>query len=776
MGMGGYCYESGKGGIRNFDMERKQLVFENAEPFIFPYPRKSERLEGRFVIDEQTVILLPDNPSQIDTFLARFLAADLTDRYQVALKTVTSRQVDEGKRFFLMGTIANPLVKAFCSKYGLAIPEQYSGGESYILHVTDNAVLIAGADERGAFYGLQSLRQFISNERDGLRIQCVHVEDSPWKPFRGIRLYLPGRENITFFKRFIRDFAAFFKYNKLIIETNAAMRLDRHPELNAGWYELARCLNYTRRDRPEGIGGHFQDSTHHDTGDFGIVEKEDVAEIVRYAGQHHIEVIPEIPSLTHAYYLLNRHRELAEIDKAEWPDTYCPSMPESYSLYFDVLDEYIQVMQPKTIHIGHDEWRMPMDVCPRCKGKDYMQLFAEDVKKIHGYLKQKGIRTAMWGDHLLTSVRGDGVRDGTSPSGYKYRRPGGLRPQQVEEEIPKDILILNWFWNQSGGQDGEANDIQLEEWGFQQVYGNFSPAIATRNYERRSLRKSVLGGAVSAWQATREFNFGKDLMDTFIGCAPLLWSDTWPETKEYRKLIQAMMPAVRRNLKGKTTPTEDGEAVTTLDISEHSNVPYEAAAFGSDMRNAPSEIVAPGRKPFLLGRNAAIMVGSEGEGDSRLPAEANPIPIGEDPSSLLFLHACAKPASSLMGHSTIFNFADCADLLGWYEVVYEDGFIETIPIRYGINILEWQWGRDEKPNRLCYEADPVNCAADGKEPVVFFAFEWLNPRFGKVIQEIRLKGSRNFRNFRGQIIDSNAVVLLAMSMVKKRPVPPPERI
>jgi len=237
-----------------------------------------------------------------------------------------------------------------------------------------------------------------------------------------------------------------------------------------------------------------------------------------------------------------------------------------------------------------------------------------------------------------------------------------------------------------------------------------------------------------------------------------------------------MMPAVRRNLKGKTTPTEDGEAVTTLDISEHSNVPYEAAAFGSDMRNAPSEIVAPGRKPFLLGGNAAIMVGSEGQGDSHLPAEANPIPIGEDPSSLLFLHACAKPASSLMGHSTIFNFADCADLLGWYEVVYEDGFVETIPIRYGINILEWQWARDEKPNSLCYEADPVNCAADGKEPVVFFAFEWLNPRFGKVIQEIRLKGSKNFRNFRGQIIASNAIVLLAMSMVKKRPVPPPERI
>jgi hypothetical protein len=268
-------------------------------------------------------------------------------------------------------------------------------------------------------------------------------------------------------------------------------------------------------------------------------------------------------------------------------------------------------------------------------------------------------------------------------------------------------------------------------------------------------------------------------MDTFVGCAPLLWSDNWPEAKESHKLIQKMMPTVRRSLKGLSTPTEDGEPVTTLDINERFNVPCEAAAFGGDLCDSPSETVISGRKPFLLGGknssgNVAIMVGSVGEGGSLLPVEANPIPIGEDPSSLLFLHACDKPASNHMGHSTIFNFPDCADLLGWYEIVYEDGLIETIPIRYGVNILEWQWARNEEPNSLCYEADPVNCAADGKEPVMFFAFEWLNPRFGKVIQEVRLKGSRNFRNFRGQIIPSNAIALLAMSIVKKRPVSSPE--
>ena len=64
---------------------------------------------------------------------------------------------------------------------------------------------------------------------------------------------------------------------------------------------------------------------------------------------------------------------------------------------FDVYDEYIEVMQPKMIHIGHDEWRMPLDVCPHCAGKNYFDLFAEDVNKIYDYMAGKGIKVAICG-------------------------------------------------------------------------------------------------------------------------------------------------------------------------------------------------------------------------------------------------------------------------------------------------------------------------------------------------------------------------------------------
>ena len=53
---------------------------------------------------------------------------------------------------------------------------------------------------------------------------------------------------------------ALYKYNKLIVELNGAMRLDRHPEVNAGWIDLFKDLRYSRRDRSTGPHGEYQDS------------------------------------------------------------------------------------------------------------------------------------------------------------------------------------------------------------------------------------------------------------------------------------------------------------------------------------------------------------------------------------------------------------------------------------------------------------------------------------------------------------------------------------
>jgi len=149
------------------------------------------------------------------------------------------------------------------------------------------------------------------------------------------------------------------------------------------------------------------------------------------------------------------------------------------------------------------------------------------------------------------------------------------------------------------------------------------------------------------------------------------------------------------------------------------------------------------------------------------------IPVGEDASSLIFLHALAKAASNEPGHRYIYNFPDTADLLGWYEVIYEDGFVATIPVRYGENILEWSWSKDRQPSTYCYRADPVDCGKAKESPVTFFAYEWINPRFGKPIREVRLRATKGFKDTRGRVIPDNAVILGALSITKKREFPEP---
>jgi hypothetical protein len=733
-----------------------------ARPLIFPEPREVEARSDRFSLEQSVPVLLPKEASGDDLLLARFLVAELSDRHGVALETKRTSTVPAGGRFILMGSVGNPLVREYLQRRGVGA--EVSAPEGYLLEVDANSVVIAGADGAGAFYGLQSLRQLIEGQGTHKWIQGIRVRDWPFKPFRGIKLYLPGHENIAYFKRFVRDVMALYKFNTMILEVDAAMRFARHPELNAGWLELGRDLNYTRRDRSWGPGRQFQDSANADTADGEVLEKSEVAELVAYARQHHIEVIPEIPSLTHSYYLLTRHRELAEITDAEWPDTYCPLAPGVYSLLFDVLDEYIDVMNPRMVHVGHDEWRMPWGICPLCKGKDPRELFAQDINKIHDYLSKKGIRMAIWGDHLIEPLRGKRIKKVSNPEGTPYEMPGALSPEQVKRLIPRDILIFNWFWDDSQEGQGEPDDIAVEEWGFQQVYGNFQPNIL--NYGRRAARRSVIGGAPSSWAAGNEFNFGKDLMFDFLGCAQLLWSTREPLQDQLSETVQRLLPGVRRNLSAKPFPS-DNDPVIPVNIEASLNA---ASVPGLSLDALRVGRVVAGRKTFELARQVDNRVVAVRTGGSESPC----IRIGEDVSSIVFLHASARPADNIPAYDGTWNYADTADLLGWYEATYEDGFVQTIPLRYDVNILEAGWGKSHVPNNLACEAELVDCGGPSRDRITFFAYEWINPRPGIRVREIRLKGSLEFKNVLDHATPQNEILLAGVSVVKKRTPPEPK--
>ncbi len=751
---------------------------------IFPIPQQMELTADHFTMDESVLILVPQNASDRDLFLARFLVREMSDKYGIALKIQSAGKIPEGTRAVIMGNTGNPLVKKYFLDAKQKLTGEDPGAEGYLLQVTHDRIVIGGSDDQGAFFGLQSLRQLIDAGR-GTQVQGVNVRDWPNLPFRAIRLYVPGPENIAFFKRFLRDFMALYKFNKVIMETNC-MRLDRHPEVNAGWIEFSKELKYSRSNSTQGLRGEEKNSSHYDAGDGFIIEKSDVRDIVELANENFIEVIPEIPSLTHGYYLLTRHPELAEYQGDIWPDTYCPSNPASYDLMFDVYDEYIEVMHPKMIHIGHDEWwGAPLGICPRCKDEDYSTLFARDINKIHDYMAARGIKIAMWGDHILESVRTKGPIERVSSTGVRYTTPGGLRPSVVRDSIPKDILIFNWFWV------NEERDRELNDFGFTQLYGNFKPNIS--NWDERIKNIALAGGAPSSWASTNEFNFGKDLMSDFLGCANLLWSSHTLDEIQLGSVVRELMPAVRANLSGERIPSEDGDPVEPVDISSYFNFPKASTDFGLDLRAFVSGEVKVRSKSFTLanretgGGKCAVAVSAVGKGEHPFPEEIKGIIIDEDVSSLIFLHACARPAGNQKAYFNIPDFFDTADLLGWYEVVYEDGFRSIVPVQYGVNILEWNPGGEKSldrregqtgspQNAYCYLADPVLCSEDGAEqPVTFFAYEWVNPRFGKKIKEVNVYGSVDYQAQEtdyGTVVSSpapsNAILLAAISKVKKR--------
>jgi hypothetical protein len=748
-------------------------------PVLFPAPQEMKLLEGAFKVDAEAFLLLPATASASDLHLSRALSHELSDWFDLKLRLQHRDKIPADGRFIVMGSIANPLIREQCARLQLPVTSRDPGPEGYLLHIDARMILIAGCDDRGAFYGMQSLRQLIQKSGSGIQVPALEVRDWPAKPFRGVKLYLPGRSNIPFFKRFIRDFMAQNKYNTLMMEMNACMRLDRHPELNAGWVEFSRDTNYSRRNYPPGVPHEMEvNSSHQDTADGGFLEKDEVADLVRWVEQNHIEVVPEVPSLTHGFYLLSKHRELAQTPGMKWPDTYCACDPRSYQLLFEVMDEYIEVMKPKMIHAGHDEWFAAYGLGPCCQGKDPGEVYGEDLRKVHAYLAKKGIRMAIWGDYLLEGVRGKGLQKRKAPDGYAYSAPGAMTLDQVKQMVPKDILIFNWFWNEAEeGAKARIHEKQLEDLGFQQVYGNMTPSVS--NYPERSQRKTLIGGAPSSWAATTEFNMGKDLVRDILGCSSLLWSKKPIGDGELSGITQTLIPDIRLKLSGQLPPSETGDKIVPIDISSSFNGQLQGREFGFDMEGLRTGKLTAGNKIFELttpsSNKGIIMVGAEGNEPNPLPHEVTGIKIGVDATSLIFLHACAKPATNKEAYRLIWDFDDSADLLGWYEVVYEDGFPEVLPIRYGVNILEWNWARQKSAKTYCYGADVLSCGCDPKNPITLFAFEWNSTRLGKIIREVRLKGTTRFRgavagfeNAFGEVIPNNAILLKAISFVEKR--------
>jgi len=129
-----------------------------------------------------------------------------------------------------------------------------------------------------------------------------------------------------------------------------------------------------------------------------FLDKAEFISWVTYARARSLDVIPEIMLLTHQEKFFQEHHPKLMFNKS----TYDPRNEETYSAVFALLDEIIEAIHPKAIHIGHDEVAgyQPYSTKKWLRLSETMlpaDLFLQDVIHIHTFLKQKKVETWMWG-------------------------------------------------------------------------------------------------------------------------------------------------------------------------------------------------------------------------------------------------------------------------------------------------------------------------------------------------------------------------------------------
>ncbi len=415
--------------------------------------------------------------------------------------------------------------------------------DSYIIKITSKKITIYSDNERGCFYGLLSLRERCLN---GIGEGIVY--NYPRLPFRMIKLYLPSHENIPFFKKFI-DMCAFYGYNAIMLEVGGAMEYKSHPEVNEGWIEYSR-------EASEGINNpdkfpyfpfkdqraketHYKNSIHCENCGGEILTQSEMRDLIDYCESRYLEVIPEMPSFSHSDYLLTRHRELAEWKDDLYPDTYCPSNPDTYKLLFDLLTEIIDVFKPKRLNIGHDElMALSCKLCHSCKEKTLDTLYYEDIMKIYNFLKDKGVGTMMWCEQLIDCV----FKNGQKMAGAEHDITSHITNEYlghqdalyvVRDKLPKDIEMLNWYWSIN-----EIYDKDFLERDFKMSFCNFEP-LRVKNIVKR-LDAGVHGIGLSNWSKVDELHIHRNGVYLEMALsAMIMWNNDYDEFAVDENLTKA---------------------------------------------------------------------------------------------------------------------------------------------------------------------------------------------------------------------------------------------
>lgn len=526
-------------------------------------------------------------------------------------------------------------------------------GDAYVLEVGENSITVYADSERAMLYGACAIH---SHYEDGINegLLC----NIPVCAERGVKVYVPAREHIGYFKEFV-DLCMYYGYNTLYIEVGGAMEYKKHPEINEGWLEYTEfCGEYSGKARKIQTSQEWnKNSIHWENGGKNYLMQDELKELIAYCNERGMTVIPEVPTLSHCDYLLTRHPELAENKNDPLPDTYCPSNPDTYKLVFDVLDEIVDVFNPPYVHIAHDEWYQ-VGVCDKCKDKDHAQLYADDVWKIYNHLQERGVGAMVWGDKLLNNRQSDGSN--TQGGGVQtYRTPtdetitikgkeyhvhdedweatafegkGGVLftvppTWKAVDLVPKDLKVMNWSHRHKTIGHEYTDDV-FNTRGMYNIYGNFNYGMLHHEKWFKRIENGCDGFCLSNWSMLEQKHMQRNAV---LICVAYGANMTW-------------------------------------------NREFDENSLNENLYTAAHDLFVYGNRHTLRGSHIEIVHGTD----------------------------------VIIPHN-MFVDGNCideeADRMGYYNINYEDGTTEKVPILWGLNV-GYSGDMNKRPDESVDGANP----------------------------------------------------------------------
>lgn len=220
--------------------------------------------------------------------------------------------------------------------------------------------------------------------------------------------------------------------------------------------------------------------------------KAQLLEWVAYIRARGLEPIPEVKLLTHQEkFLADKHPEL--LFNAV---TYDPRKEAVYALVLPFLDEIIASLRPRALHIGHDEvvgWNKAHARKMLKPGEVPLpaDLYLQDVLRVHGHLRDRGIEVWMWGDMLLTADEFPGMLHDHLHGGM----PG--YGKALRDRLPRDIVICDWHY--FDGQVDFPSLARMQAEGFRVIGATWKREATIRNLARYANAQGAYGLMATTW-------------------------------------------------------------------------------------------------------------------------------------------------------------------------------------------------------------------------------------------------------------------------------------